>query len=406
MAVSVVSAGVDTITINVRYADVAHIPRKTPLDEDVAMQLDLWQEKAQEAEEPIASPWTFEQARLFIAPHGAGKGQWRWLLTSEQMTLCLSRGRFNGIIAQVRLSSDYLWSHPTLQDALAHVRVFLSAFFGKALHLQLSEIHLCADVVGWDVARSGGEANFIRRPGSSLGCRARREQTQDVGVDFALLRGRQLATLEFGLHSSSLSCSIYNKTLEIRQRSKKIWFYDLWKKQGWNGTDDVWRVEFRYKREFLHEVGIETAEDVIEKLPELWAYSTGHEEGGQNGLPDGWLRYVVPGTDSNRSRWQVQEAWQVIQRAFTNGTASPGLGVMVRERKREVNIRRGVEATVGYLSTLAAWLGGDYARRDTDMSLVLGWLYGEGNSYLQRKVCAFQDVVHHKREVYGLPQIA
>ena len=407
MSIKVVGAGVDTLIVNVRYADATHAPLQKALDEDIQRQLDLWQEQAQQAEEAIASPWSFHQARLFIAPHGAGKGQWRWLLTSEQMTLCLSRGRFNGIIAQVRLSSDYLWAQPSLPDAIAQIHSFLLAFFRRAIHLQLSELHLCADVVGWDVSSSGGEASFVRRPGISLGCWARKGHAQQiVGADFALLRGRQLATVEFGMHNSPLSCSIYNKTLEIRQRSKKTWFYDLWKKHGWNGTDDVWRVEFRYKREFLHEVGIETANDILHKLPELWAYSTGHLNGGSDGLPDGWLRYVTPSLDHNRSRWRVEEAWQAVQQAFSSSTAVWGIGPLVRERKREVNIKRGVEATVGYLSTLAAWLGGKYASQDTDLSVVLGWLYTEGNWYLEQKVCAFQDIVQRKRERYGLPALA
>lgn len=39
--------------------------------------------------------------------------------------------------------------------------------------------------------------------------------------------------------------------MEIQQKSKKTWFYDLWKQHGWNGTHEVRRVAFRYTREFL-----------------------------------------------------------------------------------------------------------------------------------------------------------
>jgi hypothetical protein len=36
---------------------------------------------------------------------------------------------------------------------------------------------------------------------------------------------------------------------------------------------------------------------------------------GEDGLPDGWLRYVIPSDDTNRARWPVHPAWEVIQRA-------------------------------------------------------------------------------------------
>ncbi len=75
----------------------------------------------------------------------------------------------------------------------------------------------------------------------------------------AVVSGRKLATLEFGSHGSPLSCVIYNKSQEIRQKSPdKVWFHDLWRsvkrEDGsvvWDGETDVWRVEFRFKREAL-----------------------------------------------------------------------------------------------------------------------------------------------------------
>jgi len=36
------------------------------------------------------------------------------------------------------------------------------------------------------------------------------------------------------------------------------------------------------------------AYDLEERLPGLWFYAVGHVGGGEDGLPDGWLRYVVP----------------------------------------------------------------------------------------------------------------
>jgi hypothetical protein len=401
--------GIDTLVLNVYYNDEHGKPVKKELDEELASQLDEWQARAKEAEEAIASPWSFREARLFIAPHGAGKGQWRWLLTCPLLNVCISRGRLNGIIAQVRLSSEYLWSEDYPEAALVHVHAFLGDLFGPNIFLQVSEVHLCADLTGWDVSRMAGEESFVRRPAASVGSRPEESTEQVVGADFGMLRGRRLATLEFGMHRSPLSCSIYNKTLEIRQKSHKTWFYDLWKRHGWDGESEVWRVEFRFKREFLHEVkqegvfhGIEDAYNLFEKLPLLWAYAVGHVQGGDDGLPDGWLRAALPGNDSNRSRWETHPAWMVIQGAFSEDSSAE-LGDVVRERKREVNVQRGLEATIGYVMTLAAWLGGEYAETETDISLLLHWLYEAGSAYLEARKRDFYQEVCRKRVLYGLP---
>lgn len=139
------------------------------------------------------------------------------------------------------------------------------------------------------------------------------------------------------------------------------------------GISDVWRVEFRFKREFLHQVGIEWAYDLLDELKRLWEYAAGRIAGGENGLPDGWLRYVLPSEDSNRSRWPVHPAWTVVQGAFSQ-ECNPGIGPLVSKRIREKNVERGIASTIGYASTLAAWLGGGYVSQDTDLPLVFHWL--------------------------------
>lgn len=212
---------------------------------------------------------------------------------------------------------------------------------------------------------------------------------------------KRIETLDFGKHTSPISCCIYHKTAEIRQKSPtKIWFYDLWKRNGWDGASEVWRVEFRLTREFLHAASIEAAEDLPDHIQALWEYCAGHPGGAAtDGLPDGWLRYVIPTKDTNRARWPVHPAWAVIQGAFMQ--EDDGLGPIVRVRKREKNIERGLASVVGYLSTLAAWVGGDLATPETDISLVLRWLYGAGLDYLEEKERDFSKLVLQKQKLYG-----
>src|SRR5712691_2797225 len=392
--IELVGYGVDTLLINVRYADSTGQPVRQELDERLAHELDYLQGEARAAETAVASPWSFLDVLLFVEPHGAGK-QWRWLLTSRLLTLVVSRGRFNDVIAQVRFSSEFLWSQAWCGDALTKVHTFLMSIFGESIHLQVSDVHLCADVVGYDFSQCNYEAHFVTRV---------RKNEAIYGVDGVALDCHRVSTLAFSKHKCPLSCSIYNKTLEITQKSHKTWFYDLWQRNGWDGVSNVWRVEFRFKREFLHEVKIEWAYDLLDAFKRLWEYAAGRVV-GDDGLPDGWLRYVVPGEDSNHSRWWVHPAWVVVQGAFADDPESD-LGPLVRERIREKNVERGIASTMGYISTLAAWLGGMYADDGVDVSLLLHWLSEVGPEYLESKQRDFLEEVRKKQKRYGNTQSA
>ena len=400
--VYLVGYGVDTLILNVRYSDESFSPIKQELDEKLQRELDYLQASARQDENAVATDWMFNGALLFVEPHGAGK-QWRWLLTCRWLTLVISRGKFNDVIAQVRFSSEFLWSCQYTGLALHQVHTFLNTIFREYIQLQVSEVHLCADVTGYDFAQSDYERSFVSR--------VRKHQAiYSMGVDGVSLDNRTVSTLMFSGHGSPISCAIYNKTREIKQKSMKTWFYDLWRSGvdapnggKWDGESEVWRVEFRFKREFLHNLAepIEHAYDLLGQFKPLWDYAAGRVEGGLDSLPDGWLRYVLPdGDDTNRSRWPVHSAWSVVQSAFSVDL-EPDLAVVVRQRVREKNVERGIAATIGYLSTLAAWLDGKYVESDVDLSSILQWLYSSGLEYLEEKHCDFLSEVRKKQERYG-----
>src|SRR2546421_5760310 len=241
-----VGYGVDTLILNMRYTDEKYQPIKKELAEEIVYELDELQVSARRNEIAMISPWSFLGFSLFVEPHGAGR-QWRWLLTSRLLTLTVSRGTFNDIIAQVRFSSEYLWSQAWCGDALCKVHCFLMSIFGEYIHLQLSEVHLCADMVGYDSSQCNYETQFVTRV---------RKNEAIYGADSVALDCHRVSTLAFSKHKAPISCSIYNKTLEIKQKSGKTWFYDLWRNNGWDEEVSVWRGEFRFKREFLHKGGI------------------------------------------------------------------------------------------------------------------------------------------------------
>src|SRR6266852_8539580 len=265
--VRIVSRGVDTLLLNVYYADTDGRPDKRDLAPFLVQQLNTWKNQAMAAEEPVVVAWAFQDVNLHMYPHGAGRGQWRWLLTSDLINLCMSRGRLN-CVAMVRCSSEYLWSCQNLEVAIVTVNAFLYEIFGCDMYLQVSEAHLCADLVGWDVTQVDYLLEFVSRSRKRGG----HEET-DLDVR-SYSYGLQRSGLDFSARGP-MSCCIYDKTRELK-RSGKIWFEDLWLQNGWEDGQTVWRVEFRFKREALHELkaeglfhGVEDAYDLPERLKVL-----------------------------------------------------------------------------------------------------------------------------------------
>jgi len=83
---------------------------RAQLDERLISLLNDWQTRAKLEEKPIP---------------------WRWLLTSRFLNLALGLGKLNGIIAQVRCSSDFLWECEDFATAVVQVSLFLYGLFGE-----------------------------------------------------------------------------------------------------------------------------------------------------------------------------------------------------------------------------------------------------------------------------------
>ncbi len=397
----IVNHGVDTLVVNAYYLDRYGKLLKREIDADLSMQLEDWKREAQGIHEPVRTSLIFNGLPLIMQPNGAGQGQYPFMLKTEDITLYVSTGKWNGI-ASVRFNSSFLWSSPSVRDAVGQVQVLLDNLFKDEMYLQPSAIDLCADVAGWqDIESLDRNQHFVSRS------RKRSEHaTPDWGYDAGTSEhsyGLQSTGFEFSPHGA-MSAIIYDKTREI-QKSGKEWVPDLWYANGYTELDGrVRRVEIRYKRAALHELmqeerfhGVENVYTLLDLLPLLWAYGVGQVEGGPDGLPDGWLRCVIPGKDKTRSRWLTHPVWKVVQGAFSvPGQKPEQFGKIVRKRHRDRNVNKGVEAVMGYLTSLAAWVE-DEVGADADLSVVLSWFHEKGNSYLDRLGRDFVEEVASKR---------
>lgn len=411
----IVARGVDTLVLNVFYLDEMGKRNKREVSDTLRERLDGWKKEALGMHDEIATTLSFNGKLLQMQPNGAGRGQWPWMLKTVDMTLYISGGHWNGI-ASVRLSSQYLWSSPGVPAVLASVQAFVDDLFEQEMYLQLSQVDLCADVAGWlDIEQLERSTHFVTRSRKGGSHDEFSMVSHATSRDYTL--GLKRTGLDFGRDSKAsggLCCRMYDKTREM-EKSGKEWFLDLWGSRGWSEEDGpVWRVEFSYKREALHELrqeiggeeqfhGIEDAYELPERLGLLWAYASGQVEGGPDGLPDGWLRCVAPNGDSNRSRWPSHPVWKVVQGAFLEDIQTPPqFGKIVRKRWEAHNINKGLEAMIGYGTSLAAWVGGELADPEIDLSVFLHWFAQKGESYLHRLGRDFGAEVQRKRIKFGV----
>src|SRR5205807_6310946 len=313
----------DTAYYTIRPTDQDFVSVHLELDTDLQEELNVLKSKAQEQDELIPSRWEFEGQTLFMRDKGGS--QFKWILENDKMILCIGRGKKTGVIGQVRLSSEYLQMDCAgdLGLALTHVHLFLTTIYGQYITLDMSALDLAADVLFLDVPSLNLKECFLSR--------AVLDDERPVQIEDGLVDGpssirrrwKKLAGLSFGMHTSPISAVIYNKTNEIKYHSpEKCWFHDLWRRRAetlgiaFAPEMVVWRVEVRFTRPAFREFpDVSGAYDVLDHIGDLWTYAVGHAGGGEDGLPDGWLRYVIPTDDSNRARWPVHPAWEVIQHA-------------------------------------------------------------------------------------------
>jgi hypothetical protein len=419
--IRILGPGLDTLILNIYPTDEQGSVINGRLPELLEQELNLYKERAQELDEEVPTRWVFQGETLFMKDKGGS--HFKWILSCHQFSVAVSRGIKVGLWGQVRFSSEYLWkwnSNP--QKGISDVLLFLTHIFGDDIAFQPGEAPIALDFTGWDIGSAQVKEHFIYRAAQT----AALPETVDAstviaGPEQVIERWKRITGLPFGKHTSAVSCLIYDKTHEIKYHSReKGWFHDLWLTQtntdgspAWDGESVVWRIEFRFKRPALHEFDLENVFQVLDRIPDLWAYAAGHV-GGVDGLPDGWLRYVTPSLeDVNRSRWPVHPCWRVIQGAFlAPAPASIDLQPLQRRCKRKENMRRALAAVAGYASTTEAWRR-NYADEqrnepdiEPDISDTFHFLYENVQAYLDDTGRDFSKLVQKKRLIYRLEAMA
>lgn len=264
---------------------------------DLIELISMAQEEAKEADDIVLSPLPpFLAENLSIKPHGGGT--FRFLLGNADVTVKLRKHDRAGnmALAQVDLTSACLHRLGWLAAIVA-----LEAWVAEwvvAPKLQPSEVDLAADTQGW-------QPTFDDFQNKAFVCPVNRPHLIPY-------EDGTLGYVRWGTGGRSGSRSgpapiqgvVYDKTEDIRTHDKG-WFVKLWAENpAYREDETVTRIEFRFRREWMKERGIDTLPDLEWALDAMWGEALE------------WCRYCYPpeeGGDSNRSRLRVREEWFMLK---------------------------------------------------------------------------------------------
>ncbi len=190
--------------------------------------------------------------------------------------------------------------------------------------------------------------------------------------------GRKDTGYRFG--SSPIMSRLYNKGDEIK-KSEKEWFQDIWKSNGWNGESEITRAEFQVRRPCLKEYAVNSYEDLVQTMPDMWHYLSGK-----------WMVIKEPNEkDSNHKRWQTSQLWKAVQDAGYHFGECLGVQRWKQKQARIEPLMAQMKGIIASEVALDSKIRGEY--------FAIGRIRSEINKYLESE--EFRIKVLERRGLYG-----
>jgi hypothetical protein len=229
--------------------------------------------------------------REFIIQAKGAKG-YEYVMYNDDIRLNLARNCQGGRIypeAFAQLNSGFLWgkgysnAYKELKNWISTIAVLNGEKINRAdLCVDLDVDLPILDLKGDIVTRSRTKVDYHEIDHYTSGSR-------DTG---------------YRIGNKPVMARIYDKKYELKL-SEKAWFLEIWKQGGWDGVSNVTRTEFQLRREYLKEFQINTYDQLIYTIPDMWRCLTGE-----------WLILKQPdGRDTNHRRWQTSDLWASVQSA-------------------------------------------------------------------------------------------
>lgn len=271
----------------------------------------------------------------FMVQRTGSRGYDYILINSDITVRICSKAKCGIYFPEIFVSyrSEYLWCNGW-RNAIRTVRQWIDGF-AQVCYDKVSRLDLCADIEG--------ELPVLDNDLKQISTRARGKTIMTENeVIKKMVFGRRLTGYVAG--TGNLMCRIYDKSYEIL-KTNKLWFNDLWEKNGYSGGASVSRVEFQCRRDFLKDMYIDSTDELEFYIATLWNY-----------LTIKWLRLVDKAKDFNKHRLKILPLWKSAVNAVKKfGEVVPGiLRISVTKPKvaRLKEQARGIMVTIGALGAV------------------------------------------------------
>jgi hypothetical protein len=214
--------------------------------------------------------------------------------------------------------------------ARAAARAVLQTVTGE----RVRRLDLCADLVAFDL-RGVQQEHFVTH---------HRRKSADISTQHEYSR-RGIRT-GFLIGKGDAQVGIYDKTEHLRlglDETKAEEERAEWHHGGWNGLDDVTRVEYRMRGRLLDELEIRDPDRCLDRLDAVWGYCTTK-----------WLRLVDRSTATRKERCRSDHRWRALEAVVFVARAEPAKR---RRPPATPHALRQLSASLNYAACVGA-LGG------------------------------------------------
>ena len=278
---TILASGIDTLVLAV---DVAW------RDESVLDCLSKIKEraKAEDKERPSimkgkrkGEEWVFS-----VMPYGV-RG-YEWLLTGKEFNMRIGKWiePETRPSVMIEIGSETLWRkgpHEAVEKSLGVIEVN----GGQLVAVKVSRADLCVDILLDDESWGNDLEGYLVTRGKKWNMWLSPKGLESLTVGTEEIRGR-----------------LYDKPLEIKQKSKKRWMYDIWKIKGIKGEKKVIRVEFQIRRTVLKELDAGEVNTFFMNCDRLWSYCTRK-----------WLKFQT-GKGKHHTQRKTLDWWKEVQDGF------------------------------------------------------------------------------------------
>ena len=256
-----------------------------------------------------------------VKPHGTNG--YEWILYNKELTFkvgsWIQPQSRPSVLVEIR--SETLWHHGA-EKIIKAIILILQSQGGTKITLKPSRVDLCVDMllpaekwnndlIEYAITRSTSKANYL-------------SHNKLTGISIG--RGK-------------ISARLYDKPLEISQKSKKFWMYDIWEIEEVPEDQKIIRVEFQLRRELLSQLAINDIHDLFLHCDNIWAYCSQQ-----------WLKFQT-NPEKHHTQRETFEWWNDIQNGFL-GVQEPT--PLIRSKSVNLDIEQSTNQAIGYMRSIIA----------------------------------------------------